>query len=192
MDKIYNSNIESIGLGKNKAEFLEVVYGYEEITGSESSTTGVISVQSHPTGSGLDDPVGLVLVSQSICIRPRTLVGNLYGGGNMFAQDDADNIGSHTMGDENYVVDNILQVGGGGFKIGDSLNINVGVYLHEEYGDREQQRVFVSKDIQLVLQHYLKSYNSNDRFSVTGKWVFKKVKMTKNAYLEKLAMRAYA
>jgi hypothetical protein len=189
---ILKSKIESIGAGKGKAEFLEVLFGADDVAGNDVDTaaSGVFLHTDFETGSTLDNPFGLVLVSQSVSLKPDVSVGGSRGGALAFVVDQTDGIQDRIMDLGTFGVDHIVQVGNNVNTFSGSNYPRQNLYSREDYTQNAMQRIFVGKTIGLELQHFIDS-NAADVFIITAKYVFKKVKMTKSAYIEKLAMRAY-
>lgn len=193
--QILKSKMESVGVGKQKADYLEVMYGWDEIKGDDVDTqlSGSFSSMEMSTGSSLDEPFGLLLVGQSLCVNHYVLGGGSRGGALSFVSEANEVVGQSIMDLETYGVDHVIVAG----TASGDLAINTGypnmpLLVSEEYSGESMQRVFVGGHVNLEMQHFLLSTSVSDRFRVTAKVVFKKVKMTKSAYMEKLAIRAYS
>jgi hypothetical protein len=153
------------------------------------------------TGSSIDTPYGLVLVSQTVHSHLEQILsgtGTVNFVGEMWVNDDPNISQTTQVGEETYKVDNVLvakaENGTASYGIGGSSGVMHPLTVKEEYLSNAMQRVFIGNTIDLNIKHYLRvnSGTLNANITVSGKWVFKKVKITKNAYLEKLAQRAYA
>jgi len=213
---IFQERLRSVGTGKAKGDFVEVVFGQEDInvTGTSSGAdwdgAGHLLTKEYNTGSSIDTPYGLVLVSMGIQAHIQqslTSQQTILFNGEMWVNDDPSIAQDTALGEESYTIDNRLTtpinarnaIGSGGHTLGNTSTSGVvndilsPYYKTESYANEPMQHIFLGNTIDLNLKHYLNGNSSTAQtnVSVTGKWVFKKVKITKNAYLEKLAMRAY-
>lgn len=187
---------ESIGSGKNKATFVEVFHGQTGIVmGDVDGINGIPVEYDWDTGSNLDDPFGLQLVSQEIMVdRTGGSAGTVHVGAYAFVSDtDTGEVGEGILNVENWMVDNILVLGKNESETHYDVNTNgVPVYAKEEYGHLPMQRTFITPKLKLEMTTFLSNVGAADSVAVSHKFVFKKVRITKSAYMEKLALRAYA
>lgn len=176
------------GVGKNKIEKIEVAFGV--VTGTGTSITladdGVFFIEELVTGSSLDDPFGLELVKLEMVHRmPATLATTAYIGASMFVNDedieDQEAVGSQT----NWRLDTILTNQHIPFD-----KDNLCPSYDSVKADASGSRVYVAPTIDMHGYLYAETAGTRTIESMY-KYTFKKVKMTKNAYLEKLATRAY-
>jgi hypothetical protein len=191
---IFKERTETMGVGKNKATFLEVLiggYGYTSTDMDEDS--GIPITKEWTTGATIDEPYGLQLVTQELCVDRRGVGGgtNVYIGGIVMVNDPDAEAGEGILREDNYAVKNILSIFGATSNYDDSPVNGAPIYIREDYHDRPIQRLFTAPVLPLECVHYVYGMNVNDLVDVTAKFTFKKVKMTKNAWLEKLAIRSY-
>jgi hypothetical protein len=195
MAAIYKERAETVGLGKAKADFISVLIGNDNLTTSNTDEdSGTPETLSWSTGATIDDPYGLQLVSIAIMMDKigvgsgGTLLLDAYAQVN---DPDAEG-GEGIQRADNWEVPNVAQL----TEAGDGVVSESGTYGAPKYRKTEFdkalfQRVFVAPTLNLELVHFINVTSNSDVTIATAKFVFKKVKMTKNAYLEKLAIRAY-
>ena len=132
-------------------------------------------------------------MTQELCVDRRGVGGgtNVYVGGIVMVNDPDAESGEGILREDNYAVKNILSIFGATSNYDDSPVNGASIYIREDYHDRPIQRLFTAPVLPLECVHYVYGMNVNDLVDVTAKFTFKKVKMTKNAWLEKLAIRSY-
>jgi hypothetical protein len=108
----------------------------------------------------------------------------------MLATPDDDEVNSLTLGvlnEDYYQTKDILCINQGLNSEGYNYSPS---YIFESYENRVS-RVFIAPILYLNFVHFVYGNNANDKLSIMCKWTFKKVKMSKSAFLEKLAYRSY-
>jgi len=194
MQEIFRENTELVGTGKDKATITEVLYGNKDIAVSETDEYGGVSFKKQwSTGATPDDPYGLLLLSQEVSfLRDNALhdTNDVRLRGFMLATPDDDEVNSLTLGvlnEDYYQTKDILCLNEG--LSSDAYNYSPS-YLFESYENRVS-RVFIAPILYLNFVHFVSGNSSNDKVTIMCKWTFKKVKMSKSAFLEKLAYRSY-
>ena len=184
----FEKKVSVSGVGKNKVEKIEVAFGVTSGTGTSITLAndGVFFIKPLVTGSSLDDPFGLELVKiEMVHSMTATLATTAFIGASAFVNDesieDQEAIGSQT----NWFIDTVLTDQHIPFD-----KDNICPSYHSVLPDPSGSRVFVSPTIDLHGYLYAESASTRTIKSMY-KYTFKRVKMTKNAYLEKLATRAY-
>jgi hypothetical protein len=190
--EIFKTSIATIGVGKAKAEFVEVIFGKSGIVDADTNIQGEHMTMPFPTGSSLDEPFGLLLVSQSLLVEAVNPSLDCEGGAVAYCTDASVVTGEVPFSDVSYVVDNVISLGSTLTLFGNATGARMPIIKTEQYAANSMQRVFVGKELNLDIIHYIRNDSTANTIKVACKWVFKKVKMTKNAYLEKLAIRAYS
>jgi hypothetical protein len=194
MQEVFRENTELVGTGKDKATITEVLYGGKDITSAETDAyEGVSFRKQWSTGATPDDPYGLLLLSQEVSfVRFNSMheSNDVYLRGFMLATPDDDEVNNLSLGvlnEDYYQTKDILCLNES--LVSEGENYSPG-YIFESYENRVS-RVFIAPILYLNFMHFVSRNTSNDEVNIMCKWTFKKVKMSKSAFLEKLAYRSY-
>jgi hypothetical protein len=194
MQEVFRENTELVGTGKDKATITEVLYGNKNVTSVETDAFEGVSIKKQwSTGATPDDPYGLLLLSQEVSFLRSNVAhdtNEVYLRGFMLATPDDDEVNSLTLGvlnEDYYQTKDILCINRSLNSEGYNYSPS---YIFESYENRVS-RVFIAPILYLNFVHFVDGNNSNDKLNIMCKWTFKKVKMSKSAFLEKLAYRSY-
>ena len=192
MAVIFEENAETIGVGKSKHEYLEVLIGEDNLSSLiTDEDSGIPITKSWVTGATVDNPFGLVLVSIALMFDQHGAgAGVYYYGGYALVNDVDAESGEGINRPANWKAENIAVLNQS-IDIRESGLLGAPTYEFFDFNSRLKQRVYVAPSLPLELTHYINASNILDDVHVTAKFTFRKVKMTKTAYLEKLALRAY-
>ena len=194
LSEIFKERTETIGIGKSKMTIIEILIGNYNYTSADvDEDSGIPHQKEWTTGATLENPFGLQLMSQELCIDRRGTGGatNIYVGGFVLVNDPDAESGEGLLRDDNYNVKNILSLYGTASDHIDGSVLGAPIYVKEDYSALAIQRLFTAPTLPLEVTSFLYGLSGSDSVDVTAKFTIKKVKMTKNAWLEKLAVRSY-
>ena len=187
--QLIKSNTTTVGTGKTKADIIEVMFGWDDVGSADFNKGGNFTKTSFDTGSSLDSPFGIELVEMSLAIDI-DVVGNVMRGGAIAFVSDSDlGVAPRIMDLETYHINDIITVGSNRANLTPTGGAEMPLYEYLNLSDRPQRKVFVGDSVDLHINHYIQSQSGLDKMRIIAKYTFKKVKMTRSAYLEKLATR---
>jgi hypothetical protein len=188
---VYKERAEVIGSGAKKQSIVEVLIGAVGIGNTEiDEDSGTPYVKEWVTGATIEDPFGLRLLSQEVCFDRRGVGSNntIHFGGFVMVNDPDAESGEGILREDNFNVRNILSVSGYSDDVLENSSAGAPLYVKESYNDA---RLFTAPTLPLEVTAYLSGLGASDSVDVTAKFTFEKVKMSKSAWLEKLAIRSY-
>ncbi len=189
--QLLKSNTKTVGTGKTKGDYTEVLFGWDDVGTADFNTSGNFTSVDFSTGSSLDNPFGLELVEMSCVIDPDVLGSTVRGGAVVFVSDQDLGVAPRIYDLETYHINDIVTVGGSAVTLGLGSGSEMPTVTMQKdltYGTG-QRKIFVGDKVKLHINHYIQSQSGLDKMRIIAKYVFKHVKMTRSAYLEKLATR---
>ncbi len=181
----------TVGKGKNKKDIVEVVFAYNVVVDTQQGANDGSNEQYlFNTGSSIDNPYGLMLRRMEMSISQRDATDfQTAVAANMYVTDDlADDFGYYGVDERLHKVDNVLS------RPRFVFVTNVGQVLQSvrNYTSEDFRKIFVGNELALNTSQTVSAGTgeaSGTEIIFLHKYVFEKVKLTKNEYLETLATR---